>query len=842
MSNDVASGSLNTIRLTKLRLVAMVFEPPPAPEPKEVGKDPPPTPGDLLDGFKLTLLDDAYVILIPVSNAVSSLAPSARKAIYARTDRDGEVRRITKDDADGGVPDATRAALLEPGATYACFWTYDKNLFKGAIADVEMDARAALEVHPFFYFQLVPHRHARLSQGDREYGRIMEGLEDGRHFKLELLLYDIDGDFHDTMVHGVFGGDDLRGLRIGGTLDSRATYAVARSEALAAVYVAELVNRQAVARRAKTWPDWQFLLTAVEVAKSAQSFGTVSELEAKLTSFEWKGRKVDVDPRLTANNDAYLDFVYQCAEAGVDRKLVCEAIDVRQYGPDDAWRAAAIEIRDKHKIQHPGFDASGALKVLPVYKDGIQNYFDFYEWGFKQRQRGWAEKVKDVAEKLDAEAASLRARLCSFLGKRATYSMLIADLAAHVRGSEEHRKAFHRRYLELALAVGYDWWNHFAELDDDQRWARRKQYLAWIGSLNDKLGELFGHFFGDPLVAKALNAMLLENGNKFEKLFDNMSKYQTRMEGKLVGRKHGDGTFFEANFKDGTVVVKKGKNVEETIGGFKFVVIGEEVATQVQRELPRRKRTGMRRRFTTVTETKVVHSVRVTNKIKHEQRWPTWMAAFGDSVAFCLTMVELRDSIQRERTDVEMMGKVGRDTFQAVSSVGSALNVLNWLPRKAWLLRAVEVANPAGAVLEAVFNVKEGLTLILDETSPAWENAGTAVGWLHYAKGWVLVGSVAGGVGAGALAAVGTTGGLVVAVGAALTPLAIGLAIGAILVVGIDLVIDDRSGPTSSMAGYDSKLKRTLEDELDGKKVSRTHDDLGLFLADANRVLAVLER
>ena len=39
MSNDVAPGSLSTIRLTKLRLVAMVFEPPPAPEPKEAGKD-----------------------------------------------------------------------------------------------------------------------------------------------------------------------------------------------------------------------------------------------------------------------------------------------------------------------------------------------------------------------------------------------------------------------------------------------------------------------------------------------------------------------------------------------------------------------------------------------------------------------------------------------------------------------------------------------------------------------------------------------------------------------------------------------------------------------------------
>src|SRR5690606_26238720 len=183
---------------------------------------------------------------------------------------------------------------------------------------------------------------------------------------------------------------------------------------------------------------------------------------------------------------------------------------------------------------------------------------------------------------------------------------------------------------------------------------------------------------------------------------------------------------------------------------------------------------------------------------------------------------------KRERTDLEMVGKVGRDTFQAVSSVGTALNVIGRLPQKPWLLKAVRVAGPAGAALEAVFNVKEGLTLLFSEDSPAVENDGV-VGTLYYAKGWVLLGSVAGGATVGTVAAVSAVaaGGTMAAASAAFfTPLGIGLAVGAVVVVGIEIALFAYNGPTSSMEGYNDKLEEVDEDEFDDRTVSRTYDNL----------------
>jgi hypothetical protein len=167
--------------------------------------------------------------------------------------------------------------------------------------------------------------------------------------------------------------------------------------------------------------------------------------------------------------------------------------------------------------------------------------------------------------------------------------------------------------------------------------------------------------------------------------------------------------------------------------------------------------------------------------------------------------------------------------------------MLKWLPKKSWLLKSVKFAGPAGAALEAYFNVKEGLTLLLDEDGEAWKNQGTAVGLLHYTKGWVLVGSVALGAGLGTFAAATATGGLVVAAGAFFTPLGIGLAVGTIIVVAIDAFVAWLSGPASTMADFDEKIEDTVKAEFDGRKKSRTYDDLELFYADADRALRVIE-
>src|SRR5690606_30098514 len=212
----------------------------------------------------------------------------------------------------------------------------------------------------------------------------------------------------------------------------------------------------------------------------------------------------------------------------------------------------------------------------------------------------------------------------------------------------------------------YDFWSQLATLENDHEWSQVEQYLGWVASLNDKLGELFGEFFGDPLVAVAFNEALQENASKFESLFVRMTNFEKRFGNKIKTRTHPDGTVFEAEFKTNTVTIKKAGQTDEIVEGFKFLVVSEETTVQVQQLVPGRRGNAWKKRVRTVSKTETIHKVSVTSQLKGVHQFPAFMATFGDSVAFVFTMAELYGAVKRERTDLEMVGKVGRDTFQAV--------------------------------------------------------------------------------------------------------------------------------------------------------------------------------
>lgn len=839
MSNDVAAGSPNTLCAMPVRLVAMDFAAIAQPKPAEMQAGTTSPVDELLTGFTLKVLSNAYVILLQTGASSRSFDASSAQPLIGRTAPDGTFRYIYDSEVDGDVPSAPRTVYFEPGSTFACFWTLEKELFKATLESVKRDTAKAKERHPFFHFQLVPHRHAPYyaKHGHQDLRTLGKGKMSGStRFKLELLLYDFDGDFNKQLVHGVFRGSDLAQLSVSG-VDGNATYAVARSDALAAMYVAELVDRLAVAERMKTWEDWQFLQSALDTAQLAVNFGDMPELQHQLSKFQFKGKTFDVDPKLVRDSGPYLKFVYECAKAGVERGLVYEAL----RWPYKNWKVPAREIHQRYGIVHPSLDRSS---YLLHYEKGVQNYYDFYEWGFKQKKAKWPARVVDAATKIDGKVDDLRRRLATFMGKRAPYLMVLAELAAHTpSGSITLRKALHRNYLDLALFNRYDFWSQLATLENDHEWSQRAQYFTWVASLSSKLGELFGNFFDDPLVAIAFNEALQENASKFESLFVRMTNFEKRFGNKIKTRTHPDGTVFEADFKTNTVTIKRAGQADEIVEGFKFLVVSEATTVEVQQIIPGRRGNAWKKRVRTVNKTETIHKVSVTSQLKGVRQFPAFMATFGDSVAFVFTMAELYGAIKRERTDLEMVGKVGKDTFQAVASVGTALNVVGRLPQKPWLLKAVRVAGPTGAVLEAVFNVKEGLTLLFSEDSPAVENDGV-VGTLYYAKGWVLLGSVAVGGSMGGLAAasaVAAGGSMAAASAAFFTPLGIGLAVGAVVVIGIEVALFAYNGPTSSMAGYDDKLKEVNEDEFDDRTVSRTYDNLAAFLGDANRVLTTIE-
>src|SRR5688572_7459581 len=150
--NRVAPGSTNTLRSIRLRLFALDVRPPP-PAPKDPGAGGPTLVDQLLDALTLSILKEAYVILLKTGDGASSLAPSAQNGVLARTGQKGELWWIEESALDGAVPsDMAQAFFVAPGQQYAFFWTRSKEIARAVWKDVAADPVAAITAHPFARF------------------------------------------------------------------------------------------------------------------------------------------------------------------------------------------------------------------------------------------------------------------------------------------------------------------------------------------------------------------------------------------------------------------------------------------------------------------------------------------------------------------------------------------------------------------------------------------------------------------------------------------------------------------------------------------------------------------
>jgi len=129
MLNLIAPGSKNVLSKARLRMCEMRFKPPPAhPEKREDGE--PSLTEQLLAGVTACVLEQAYVVLVPLGDPDAPRRPEGGNAIAARTTGKGELVRIEEAEFEASVPtDAGRVVLLEPGWQYACFWTHRCDLF-----------------------------------------------------------------------------------------------------------------------------------------------------------------------------------------------------------------------------------------------------------------------------------------------------------------------------------------------------------------------------------------------------------------------------------------------------------------------------------------------------------------------------------------------------------------------------------------------------------------------------------------------------------------------------------------------------------------------------------------
>lgn len=514
------------------------------------------------------------------------------------------------------------------------------------------------------------------------------------------------------------------------------------------------------------------------------------------------------------------------------------------------WKEAGVAIWDEYKVAHPSWDEERQKWSFKLCTRGVLKYFDFYDFGFRNAAASWNGHTDNVAHLLVARLGDLRQRLGAFLRVRAPYERLLKEIDAHCADDVPLRRGLHGWFLDLALAAKYAWWKEFA-IESDKKWKTLEGYMGWVATGNDKLGELFGAHFGDPNEVLKYNEVLEESVNEFENLFRKLKEYDKRFLGKTIKRRFGAGMSIEADFARNVFVVKDAAGTVD-VGPVRFLVWVDETTTQEKVAVPRRKSRAMRTRFRSVTKTTTMGRAHVPEvPFKAIHTWPAWMAAFGDTLALVIALKNVAED-WRTKDKLEVVGKMSMNTFQAIGSVSSALYFTFRTGRTVpGLLR---FAGGAGQVIEAYYNVKEGLILMFDEEESGVVRAlarGDEVEAIaQMAKGWVLVSSVVPGVvgfgGAFVSAAAGGAGAGAVVVGgaAAMTPLAIGLGVGALVVLGVEIFLYQHRGPDDAMAPVEDRLKGAIKAEIgdvDRYRISRTVDAIEAFTNEAGRVFALAE-
>jgi hypothetical protein len=820
VTNAVTTGSETTLVWLNLRMCAMHFELP-KPPPKDA-KGGGRRPGDaLLEGFTLQVLAEAYVVFLQLSDEDTSIQPDGKDKLLARTTSTGALMKVTEEELSAEVPsDPTKALWLQPEAEYAFFWTKDWPIFLDVLRQLDEDAGAAITKNPFSKVLLRRSAlHKLYNTSDHVFETLARTLNLRSQVRLELLLHDEQGMAGDRLIHGYFTGKDLERYAMGAKspFDKGELYLIGRAEALEALFAAEIIAAEASYLRALSFDDFGVFHTVQGFARYAEDGQRVKELDDALMTFESMGKPRRANPL----NQQYFDYAYACARARVERDLFWQSINV--LTGQSGWRDAAELIQEQGKkkgaappLVHPAL--AHGIEFIPN-KEPIVYYFDFYAYGTHAPGEPWYNIAVNEERRIEEQLARLRARLSRYFARCATYGDMLQDLGAHCDGTFEERAELHTRYVWAALRASYKWWEDFP-VESDVYWARMERYASWFASVSDKGGELLGRVFGDPQALARHNEVLAEAVDEFKKMFGKIENFDKRFKSRtaLVERRIGVDMTIEVDFQKGTFVAKKSGEVVHEVGPVYFLV-DESVRKQVERVRDGVTKKG-RRRYREVTRETVVGRAYVAEvPFKNIHRWPAYLGAFGDLLSLGIAIATLSRDL-KERSGIEVYGKLAMNVLQATDSVSCAIYVAFRATRGVPGL--FKFAGGMGLAVEAIFNVKEGHQLLFDEESDVVKAlaAGDEVtGWVLATKGWVLISSATPGAVAflgGMVATEATAFGAVMAASAsaAMTPLGIGLAVGALLIVGLDAYLYARSGPDDAMTEIKERVAKAVKNEL----------------------------
>ncbi|MBI3597284.1 MAG: hypothetical protein HY203_09050 [Nitrospirae bacterium] len=896
-TTKVARNSVNTVIVKRLRMFVLNFAPiPPPPDPNSPDKDTRTLFEIYLDGMDVESLKNAYVVFIPtseiqgpafISASSTRMKPDVPKAFYCRTSTAGELMMISKSQIDDESTQPSRPQLFKEGDCLLYYWTFSKDDFKKVIVDLQKDTRA-IDNYKFSSFNMIEHEH-EFFEPDQQPSRtndrsvVWDLLHDldfeqkrepyavnpfsAPHLTLALLKQTVFTKLSSDVFPGYYSGQRLPGARpagvFGGDIYEDALYLYAGSNAINALYIAEILYLRALSLRQKTIEDFGIFAQVKAICKMADDKRRIPSIE--------EANKVNNSP--PDAGEKYYEYAYACArDMRVTRDLFLSAIDltrpIRGERNEEAHWYRSAEAINKLGIYHPCAGESGDMRPWLEYEtrwvvgtdpvieyalndlSPIIQYFDFYRFGTLQREKEWYYRVEQAEQKISSKMTEIGNMLKRLMETNLPYADFLCDLDSHCDLELKKRKELHTRYLDIALDVSYPWWEKF---DAKSEWERLEPCMEWIAESSEKLGVLFREHFRDlDNIEKINNTLkgaadtLTDFNSRLGHMHDVLTEFNVKIGGKTTKVAWIDSISLDADYRLKLKVTVKG---EEAMTGWLMVGITETTGPGTVPTMLADWPHHYGLRFKPIEVPKMIKNYHIKPIPRKFTEWPDWMGAFGDSMALALTIVNLFNDIKDQKNEegrVEVLWKVAMHTFKSMDSVSNALNATRLYRQKKWagvskFAKIGEKCKGPGLYLEAIFNVKEGAPLlVMTEESPtasAYREGDLFEFTLQESKGLVLVASAApGAVAAGGALLGGET--VASAFGLAIPPLGIGLAVGTIAVVIIDIALHYHKGPATIMQQVEEDLDKAVGREFGLFDKERTYDSIEKFSKDTKELLS----
>ncbi|HEX4403246.1 MAG TPA: hypothetical protein VH560_00355 [Polyangia bacterium] len=761
-----------------------------------------------LDTMSLVPLKDAYVMV---------WTPGQDDVRLARTSDTGELVLIR--DAEVGAatpkPEPKRLCDFEPGVAYELFWTTDEGVFAAALDD----RRKSMDVFRFHGVTLTfVNRPAELFDRDPQKHF---GLGDANDARLGWLLEAIERD----EPAGYLTSDDRWKASLGydtfGMGEGR--FLLARRPALDALRVAELlVGGYLDIRQQAARSDAIFALGDEMVRTGAKETPLAGDL-ALYTS--------------APVNAEYTAYTYKCANAGVERRLFYDALPTSSLR-NEPWLAAGRTIQAEHPEvgEHP--NAHRPMDVIDV--DRAKRRFDLRRFSQDHPEtRPWRSSTHHVQKLLEKQAGDLEVLVRGFFEKFAPWDAVLRDLGARTPAcTPDDVDDLHYRYVSMAAALGVPLTDHIEE----SKIPNFAPYVLWFTTAFDKGGGSFDFLFNDAshilsrerlATAHQAAEVLRRDLRKFTKLARAGNVPTVDYASEFGGKMHVD-------FAAGTVTVqtKKGKAIGELRFG--------------RSPMPSSGRSAWAHDLVRSKPT-----IEVTVPKLTEHSIPRRIGAFGSAAGFGLGLWTASEDL-RTKDNVLVYGRLGQNAVQSIDAVSSASEfVKHKLVRRA-LGEAGELAlRPVGAGLEGFFNVREGMSILVEADAETGPTHGLLVfkGYVLMSSGSAAVGSVGIGALTGGFAALGATetamgAAFIAAAAPAFAVAGMAVAVGAIVVLGLDVTKYLIDGPSGSLSWLEDELGQACKDEYGANlleksekagattyTISKTWERGEAFLRDAQRAI-----